>query len=569
MRQKLTFLLLTITLICCISTSFCVFQTVKRESFTPTKDFSWLTEFKVLSETLALDHFEKTEGRSFDSLGIYMTNAKYHPVNLFQYGIRCFDLYRKTGDETYKKKCIDQYQYFLRGDRYTTLEDGSIGFPYNITWRDLKPLWYSGLAQSEAIMYLIRYYYFTEDERALDLIQRIKAFMLKPQSEGGTFNQLSKDEVWIEEYPNSKSKPQVINGFVTAIMALREYCFFFPSDTAMNRLLKQCIYTHKKNFYKYDLGNGIYYDLGEKQVVGPWYSKWQVIQMKQMYELFDDPFYKDIEKLWASYAYNKPIPGMTGCLLTDTNFSCPGKLIENWIMPGNEISNLFTKADVSFIDVTPKMPLKALANLYDNNEKTTYSFTYADSISDDPEIHISLNKSVEADAFALRTLKDSLTEKSFIFSYKENENSKWKHLKIKDNNSKNKTAYFYFNKTFIKEFKITYRKPEKGHLYALTEINLVNTQANKTTAFTHYTSSDYNLTGETTKFKVEKDNINDFVIFYKTGATAQEIAQNKWKVYEGIHDKEFTITSKAKFCKFHIIFKNDSLTSKMKLPVQV
>lgn len=545
------------------------FQTDKIESFTPTNDFRWLTDFKILSECLSIDHFDKTSGKSYDTNGVAMLNGKYHPVNLFQYGIMCFDLYRRSNDESYKKKCITQFMYFNKGDRYKTFEDGSIGFPYEITFRDLKPTWYSGLAQAEGIMYLIRYYYLTKDERALEYIQKIKQFMIKPVTEGGTLNNLSDTEVWIEEYPNSKTKPEVINGFVTSIMALREYCLLFPSDTAMGSLLTKCLYTHKKNFYKYDLGNGIYYDLGEKQVVGAWYGKFQVVQMKQMYQLFDDTFYKDIEMLWASYAYNKPVLGMTGCLLADTNFSCPGKLMDSWIMTGSELSNLFTKTDVSFIDVTPKMPFKSLANLYDNNEQTSYSFTYADSINDDPEIHLSLNKPVEADAFALRTLRDSLTDKSFTFSYKENENSKWKHIKIKGTHKKNKTSFFSFKKILIKEFKVAYRNPEKGHTYALTEINLVNTEANKTTAFTHYTSADYNLTGEATRFKIEKDNISDFVIFYKTGSTAQELTKNKWEVYQGIHEKEFTIKSKDKLCKFHIIFKNDSATSKMKLPVQI
>ena len=56
-------------------------------------NFSWLTDFYILSQCLSLDHFDKTPGKSYDSFGVAMMSGKYHPVNLFQYGIFCFDMF--------------------------------------------------------------------------------------------------------------------------------------------------------------------------------------------------------------------------------------------------------------------------------------------------------------------------------------------------------------------------------------------------------------------------------------------------------------------------------------------
>ena len=369
------------------------------DHFTPNKKFDWLKEVKMLSETLSLEHFEKTKGRSFDSANIYMTDGKYHPVSIFQYGIVCFDIYRKTNNAEYKKKCLNQFKYFQDSTKYVMREDGSIGFPYKITWRDLKPDWFSGLAQGEGIMFLIRYYYLTKDEKALDLIQRVKKFMLTTVDCGGTLNNLSDTTVWIEEYANSKTKVGVINGFVTAIMGLREYCNLFPGDVETKKIYEKCLYSHKALFYKYDTGNGIYYDMGEKQVVGPWYSKWQVIQMKQMFEMLGDTFYKNIEMLWSSYAYNKTVPGMTGGLLTDTNFSSPAVISkEGWIEPSTNYKEMLKSDSIYDICVNEKMSTNGIKNLFDGNDQTSFTLRNIDSTQQIPYIEFETKSSLKVNS---------------------------------------------------------------------------------------------------------------------------------------------------------------------------
>src|SRR3954462_13429084 len=52
--------------------------------YKPSENSIELPELKMVTEVLSQEHFEQTKGRSFDSSGMYMTNSKYHPVNLFQ-----------------------------------------------------------------------------------------------------------------------------------------------------------------------------------------------------------------------------------------------------------------------------------------------------------------------------------------------------------------------------------------------------------------------------------------------------------------------------------------------------
>ncbi len=520
-------------------------------------DFKWLTDFYILSQCLSIEHFDKTPGKSYDSNGVAMTGGNYHPVNLFQYGIFCFDMYRHTNDESYKKKCITQFRYFLDSTQYHIKPDGSIAFPYFISWRDLKPPWYSGLAQAEGIMYLIRYYYLTKDVRALEYIKRCYNFMMVSVKDSGTYNALSDTTAWIEEYPNSKSKPQVINGFITSIMGLREYCYMFPNDTEAKKTLARCIKTHKQSVYKYDYGTGILYDLGERQQVGPWYMKFQVVQMKHMYHLYNDIFYHDLEMLWGTYAYNKPVPGMFGCLLTDTNYSVPAINKNNMYEPNIYTSYLLKPDNILSLSTNLNSQLKNYSSLFDGNKANQYAFK-TDSVNPTHlAISISLKKNIDVEHFFIGGISDTIDKLDIDFEYKKDSLSKFKSLKIKSTTAEGKTKLFVSKPVTACEIKITFRNmPPKKNLL-LSEINFYNNSSTKTPAFSHFESQEHVLSTGKNSFTLKKENINDFVIFYKSAKNSQEMQKATWKIYNGIRKENFDITSTDSYCKFLVVFKNE------------
>lgn len=557
--KRITAFILFSLIIICLFTSFHQEDTAdtRIKYFKPVKDFGWLTEFKILSECLSLEHFEKTKGRSFDSLGIIMADGKYHPVNIFQYGIFCFDMFRRTGDEVYKTKCLNQFKYLQDTSRYSIGADSSIAFPYKITFRDLKPVWYSGLAQAEGIMYLIRYYYLTGDSRCIPLIHRIRAFMLKPLSEGGTLHQVSDDEIWIEEYPNSKSKPQVLNGFVTVIMALREYCKLFPSDKEANKIFKACLLVHKNWVYKYDLGNSLYYDLGEKQTVGPWYLKFQIVQMKQMFELFGDTLYKDLEMLWASYAFNKPVPGMTGCLLTDTNFSSPAVLKDGFYTASTSLKNLVSPDAVREICLSPKLSDAFKNNICDGVEQTFYSFRNHDSIPQPMYVQLAFRERIQADRVFIQTIGDTLSTSTLHFYRSEFADGSWTALELKSLHQAGNGYACEIPEEFISNLKVDLDGIHKFQVFNLAEVNLQKSTDQKFTYYSHFTSSDFELYPGSNEFILKTRGTNLFVVFYKTANSINDLSKNKWKIYETFRRNKFVIRSEEKLCRFLIVFRND------------
>ena len=529
----------------------------QKKHYKATENFNSPPEIKILTEALSLEHFEKTKGRSFDVDGVYMTNSKYHPVNLFQYGIFSHGMYLRTGEETYKRRCIAQFNYFLDSTRYNRWENCGIGYPYDITFADLKPQWYSGLAQAEAILYLVRYYDLTHDKRALNLIEDTKRFMLTPVEMGGTLKKISDKEVWIEEYANSKAKAEVINGFVTAIMGLHEYTLLFPDDKEAKDILKKCLYTHKKWLNKFDTGTGIYYDQGSKSVVGDFYSKFQVIQMKQMFELFNDTFYKNIEMLWSTYAYGKGTPGTIGSQINDTNFSSPATIKDGWFKPAINYRGLLDGDLVDTI-LTSQRTKKGLSLMIDNSKMSSYPFNAADS-AEIPFIEFDLKKLVVASGWWIQLVPELSTSAGFKIYIRGNDNDAWKKIKTENTGRIESRYIFSFPEEKIKYFKIEfYGLPARG-TFSISEINLIVPRSEYITHYTHFISDEFAIADSLCPFSFAKNDVDDFVVFYKTAEVQAKLAGAKWNVDNGIKTNPFKI--KGRYCRFLVIFKNNSPNS--------
>jgi len=536
--------------------------------FTPVKDFRWLKPYRILSECLSWDHYTKTRGKSFDSTGVSLTSGKYHPVNLFQAGILAYDLFRKTGEAVYRERCIAQYSYFSDTSRYTTRDDGSIGFPYDIVFRDLKPQWYSGLAQAEGIMYLIRYYVLTNDKRALPLIHAVRAFMLTPVDSGGTLNLLSPDECWIEEYVGSQKKKEVINGFATAIIGLNEYCTMFPDDKASRAILEKCIRTHKKWLYKYDTGSGILYDQGEKPVVNPWYSKFQVIQMKQFYEQFGDIFYHDIEMLWATYAYDKLITNVDGCLLTDTNFSIPASAdAGGWMIPAKSLVRAQTSGDVKEVLLPDKMVGVGSNRLCDGNEASLFVVRNTDSLQEPPYVRIVYSHPFRATTVLVNSVQDPLEYSGFVFRTKRKSEGEWEELPVRAVTASGRKYFFQFDERPIAELQLIFSQMNRNASLGIMEIGLMVARNDELAPYSHFLSDEFRLSDSVSVFELNARDVDDFVVFRKTASTRAGLQNAKWDVYNGIREKRFAIETADAWCRFLVIFGNRSKHSGISGPV--
>ncbi len=276
---------------------------------------------------------------SKDKQGIIMDRGRYHPVRIAMYGILCHAEFLATGDSSYYHKMVAQMPFFKDSTKWDIAFDGKgIGFPYHYEFHDLKPPWYSGMAQGAALSYLLRYSALTGDQSVYPFCRRIAYFMLQPAKAGGTISTLDDGELWIEEYPNSREAPQVLNGSINGLIGLMEYCTFFPNDTTAERIKNNCLVTMEQSLPYYNLADWCKYDRQLRNCT-PDYLRYHVYQMKHLYELTGKAIYYRQMMLWATFCSERPSEDSSGLVQQPRHLisvhSKPGP--NPWLLPKHDM----------------------------------------------------------------------------------------------------------------------------------------------------------------------------------------------------------------------------------------
>ncbi|TND10535.1 MAG: D-glucuronyl C5-epimerase [Bacteroidetes bacterium] len=261
--------------------------------------------------------------REFDPRGIVLQKKEYQPLSIAFYGIMNYDLYKETGDRVYYNHIINQYKFFCDTSGFDLIDGGKgMGLPYNKDFKDIKAPWYSGMTQGVAISFLLRYYDLKKDKSALQKAKQLAYFMLRPVAEGGTIGKTPEGHPWIEEYPGSKSSPQVLNGFINALIGLKEYCMFFPKDSLASRLHDTCYKAMIKSFEKYDVHDWTRYNRAYMPCSNQ-YIRYQITQLEHLYKIYGDETLLKQMMLWSMFTYNKPDPVLKFYKNTMYNFAIP------------------------------------------------------------------------------------------------------------------------------------------------------------------------------------------------------------------------------------------------------
>lgn len=239
----------------------------------------------------------------------------HNPVTIAQYAIGCYHNYVRYRCEPCLEVFANQIKYLKT--RYQRYGEDLIGYPYGFDWSyGLKRGWLSGLAQGQAISVLIRHYHHTGDESVLPLMVQIKNLMLLPRAEGGLVVQSPEGDLWIEEFPTERPS-LVLNGFISAVFGLYEYTRVFPEDGVARTKLDEFISSLKSAIRHYDAGNWAYLD----RHVTPYpkaseaYMFGYIWQMRTLYEISGDPYFRAMELRWQSFFY-------------DVNFKRSGNMVQ-------------------------------------------------------------------------------------------------------------------------------------------------------------------------------------------------------------------------------------------------
>ena len=245
--------------------------------------------------------------RKLDTAGIIVSNNKYHPLSISQFGVLSYYYFKDTGDSTYYHKCINQIKYFKDTSKIDFMFEGKgIGLPYNYNFWDLKAPWYSGMTQGYAVSYLLRYYELTKDEEVLPIIKKVAYVLIQNQEDGGTISKTPEGYTWIEEYPNSNRSPQVLNGYINGLIGLKEYSDFHPNDTTAKRILDETYKGITNSLHHFDTHMWSYYNRKNKGLSKK-YMRYQIYEMKHLYEIFNYEIFDNQRRIWSVMSDKKYI----------------------------------------------------------------------------------------------------------------------------------------------------------------------------------------------------------------------------------------------------------------------
>lgn len=531
--------------------------------FKVAEDLSWIKEFMPLTESVTVDHWEKDARIAFDENGWVQVDKKSNPVTLSQYALVCFDTYKRTGDAKYKKSFLNQVRYLMDEKKYKLLAYDRVGYPYNYSFHDLKPDWYSGLAQAEAICVLIRYYSLTRDTQALSLIVKLKNQLFWPMEDGGLLTKTPEGGPWIEEYPNSKQNKHVLNGFLITIFGIYEYTMLFPDDTKALEMYRNCLVSLKNSVGFYDTGSWLQYDRGTKQSVSNWYMKAQVIEMKMIFEITNDPFFYRLHLLWSTYAYNKPLT-FIGCKINNTNFSVPLKAsADGWLKPTSDYTNVISATDVKKYNNGSILPNHGCNLLLDKSLSSYYQPLSNDTAKGDVFAEFYLKSSFKIDRLSLINVKDSTGAYSINIEYKTDSTSKWKYLKVKESYKIGKEMYFEFNETEIVALKMSvYMK--KNAVVMISEMNLQYSKKKNEAQYAHFQTDALPVDKIKMNFNFEIKDANNYTVFYKYANTKAELLKAHWNPNDYIKKVPFETESCGTLYQYLIVFKLESEGSAIK-----
>ncbi|WP_415406720.1 D-glucuronyl C5-epimerase family protein [Sulfurovum sp. CS9] len=214
----------------------------------------------------------------FSNEGIYLFegyDGKYHlhPLELAQYSLACWLAWRKTDDNIWVNKAMLHCDWLVENQE----NDGSWRIEHkNPKYSDLPSPWPSGMAQGLAISSLLRAYRYTGEDKYFKCAKRACDFLEVDVGHGGVKREF--DDVFIyEEYPR-KQLNGVLNGYISAVLALYELS---QTDSDFQDIYLKNIQNLKKILPKFDSGFWTYYALDGVLSSG-FYHRYVIIQLKAL-----------------------------------------------------------------------------------------------------------------------------------------------------------------------------------------------------------------------------------------------------------------------------------------------
>jgi hypothetical protein len=232
----------------------------------------------------------------------YKGKLNYHPVFLAEIGLDLIDVYNSTHDTEPLNSAISIAEKLMS----TSLSvKSSIFFPYTFDfplhgYQDdiMYAPWYSSMAQGQILSLFSRLYEITQNERYLEISQRIfNSFDLSHYYDDDPTTPWvscvdTDGYLWLEEYPVTPPA-HTLNGMMFTMFGIYDF-HRVTKDPMAEHVQRGAIITIKENIQKFRVPNGIsHYCLRHPQVFSLHYHNIHIMQLKMLYKMTGDKFFLD------------------------------------------------------------------------------------------------------------------------------------------------------------------------------------------------------------------------------------------------------------------------------------
>jgi len=233
-----------------------------------------------------------------------------NPVYTAMQANKFYDAYKKNKNNTLKKYFLNNADWLVANaiekENYSLLP-----YVFPLPIYNLKPTWYSAMANGLALEVLTKAHEITRDSKYLTSAKNLlNAFFINVE-DGGIRYKDSADKWWYEEYSSNKKNikvSRVLNGMMYALLGI-DYYFKYTKDSDAKLLFNNGVNCTKEEISKYDNHGYSYYDIIGNPAGK--YHKIHINQSKQLYDLTGEQIFDDYHKLWKKYnpPVKIPIPG--------------------------------------------------------------------------------------------------------------------------------------------------------------------------------------------------------------------------------------------------------------------
>lgn len=226
----------------------------------------------------------------------------YHPCSIAHAGLGNFDLYLETEEKKYKGSFFDQIRWLEKnGVKYKNTI--VYPFPFAVKGFNSKPDWVSAMYQGEILSCFVRAFIISENEKYLELCERVYQSFWTPLGKKYGFMNKDKYGLWFEEAPQVPA-PHILNGYIFAIWGIYDYYRITKREDLL-KVWNRCVETLKKALPKYDLGYWSLYDLNGTIASYKYHKEVHIPQLNAMYEITNDQFFKETATRWQKYQDSK------------------------------------------------------------------------------------------------------------------------------------------------------------------------------------------------------------------------------------------------------------------------